>query len=341
MEGSRKKHGIWLGNQADGEGDLALPVRPIRRTVSSAGLPCVLPEPTIPPTPESPAHMSTLLTLHAFAKTNLWFRILGRREDNFHEVRTRMTLLSLADDLVFRSGRRKELVLTVEDADWTPEPGSRNLVEQAYDAFAAATGKKEPLQVHLVKRIPSGAGLGGGSSDAAAMLRGLNEITQAGLSPEALEEIAAPIGSDVPFFIRGRISDCSGRGECVVPVDDDWELPVVLFKPGFSVATPDAYGNWADSKEIPGVYYGPQLCPWGEMVNDLERPVFGKFPMLAELKMWLLDQPGVHAALLSGSGSSMVAILSRQDGGEALAAAARDTFGPDLWTYVGQTLASL
>lgn len=285
--------------------------------------------------------MSALHTLQAFAKTNLWLRIHGRRDDGFHEVSTRMTLLSLADELVFRPGTRDGIALTVEDADWIPEPGSRNLVEKAYDAFVEATGKKARLQVHLVKRIPSGAGLGGGSSDAAAMLRGLNELTRAGLSAEDLEVIAASLGSDVPFFIRGLISDCMGRGECLVPADDDWELPVVLVKPAFSVATPDAYRRWAASREIPGIYYGPQVCPWGEMINDLERPVFAKYPLLAEIKMWLLDQPGVHAALLSGSGACMLAILSRQDGGETLAASARDAFGPDIWTHVCQTLASI
>ena len=165
------------------------------------------------------------------------------------------------------------------------------------------------------KRFLPGAGLGGGSSDAASTLKALNELLETKLGLGELLDIAATIGSDVPFFLHGKLCECSGRGECVVPIDDDWELPIVLLKPAFGVATPDAYKRWQASTEIPGILYRPQLCPWGEMVNDLERPVFQKYPVLADMKMWLLDQPEVHAALMSGSGSTMLAVLSSQYGG--------------------------
>ncbi len=285
--------------------------------------------------------MNEHFSLNAHAKTNLFLRVTGRRDDGFHGIETRMTLVSLHDTLDVRPGRQgRGLELSVEGADWTPGKGERNLVEQAYDVYCGERGCRPDLQVTLVKRIPSGAGLGGGSSDAAAMLRALDRVTGAEEDMAALEEMAAGIGSDVAFFVRGRVSDCSGRGEVLKAIDGehDWILPVVLLKPGFAVATADAYSRWATSRELPGVAYRPQLCPWGEMVNDLERPVFEKFPLLAEMKSWLLGQPGVHAALLSGSGSAMLAVLSRQEGGEHLAAAARESFGEDLWTFVGHTL---
>jgi 4-diphosphocytidyl-2-C-methyl-D-erythritol kinase len=279
------------------------------------------------------------ITLAAHAKTNLSLRVLGKRDDGFHEVRTRMTPLSLADSLVIETrpgGQGFQFVM--EGADWTPKTGEENLVEKAARLFGEFTGRPVDARVVLHKRIPSGAGLGGGSSDAAATLRGLDHLLGTGLGDSALLGLAAAIGSDVPFFIHGKLCECSGRGECITPVDDDWELPVVLLKPAFGVSTPEAYGRWKDAGEIPGVLYAPQLCPWGEMVNDLERPVFAKYPVLARMKMWLLEQPETHAALMSGSGSTMLAILSTQHGGQVLAARAKEEFGPTLWTHVGQTI---
>ena len=281
----------------------------------------------------------TKLSLAAHAKTNLSLRVLGRRDDGFHEVRTRMVPLSLADTLEIEcrpEGRGFQLL--VEGADWTPKPGEENLVEKAARLFSEHTGRRIDARVVLKKRIPSGAGLGGGSSDAAATLRGLDHLLKTNLDEAALLHLAAAIGSDVPFFLHGKICECSGRGECITPVDDDWELPVVLLKPAFGVSTPDAYGRWKDAREIPGVLYAPQLCPWGEMVNDLERPVFSKYPVLARMKMWLLEQPETHAALMSGSGSTVLAILSTQHGGGTLVARAKEQFGPTLWTHVGQTI---
>ena len=279
------------------------------------------------------------LTLAAHAKTNLSLRVLGKREDGFHEVRTRMTPLSLADSLHIETlPKGCGLDLVVEHADWTPKAGEENLVEKAARLFREHTNRAVDARIVLEKAIPSGAGLGGGSSDAAATLRALDHLLGTELEEQTLLDLAAAIGSDVPFFIHGKPSDCSGRGECITPVDDDWELPVVLLKPAFGVSTPEAYGRWKDAGEIPGVLYAPQLCPWGEMVNDLERPVFAKYPVLARMKMWLLEQPGVHAALMSGSGSTMLAILSNQHGGEILAARAKEEFGATLWTHVGQTI---
>ena len=282
----------------------------------------------------------TSLTLEAHAKTNLSLRILGKRPDGFHELHTRITLLSLSDLLTVESlPEGPGFRLQVEDSDWEPKAGEKNLVESAWEGFSEAIGRRPDVSVRLRKRIPSGAGLGGGSSDAAAMLKALNALTGHPLDGAKLHEIAARLGSDVPFFLQGRMAECSGRGECIVPVDDDWELPVVLLKPAFSVATPEAYRRWTTSRELPGVCYVPQHCPWGEMVNDLERPVFEKYPVLADMKMWLLDQPEVHAALMSGSGSTLLAVLNNHTGGEALAERARREYGASLWTHVGQTFA--
>lgn len=275
------------------------------------------------------------LVLQPPAKTNLWLRITGKRDDGFHGIETRMVSLSLSDTLRIAPHPGETVSLTCDDT--TLPTDETNLVMKAVRALESRLDRKFGVRMHLEKTIPHGAGLGGGSSDAASALLGLNELFQLGLEKSVLSEIAATVGSDVPFFIEESVCDCSGRGEIVTSVEFPWELPVFLMKPAFGVPTGPAYGRWADSREIPGIPYAPQICPWGHMVNDLERPVFQKYLMLARMKEWLLDQPEVHAALLSGSGSSLLAVLTRNDRGRMLEERALRVFGPTTWTWVGHT----
>jgi 4-diphosphocytidyl-2-C-methyl-D-erythritol kinase len=193
--------------------------------------------------------------------------------------------------------------------------------------------------IHLEKRIPHGAGLGGGSSNAATVLQALNRLSGNVLTAAQLHEIAASLGSDVPFFLHGRACDASGRGEVLEPVSDfPWRLSLVLIKPPFGIATPWAYQRWAESLELKGVNYGPQECPWGEMVNDLERPVFQKWLMLPALKSWLIEQGESRAALMSGSGSTVFAVCHTEDGAELLARKAREFCGETSQVMVCSTL---
>lgn len=279
------------------------------------------------------------LTLQAPAKTNLWLKITGKRDDGFHGIDTRMVPLSLADQLEITSLPEKYGVsLTCNDPSLPLGPD--NLVMKAVRAIEERTGRSLGARIHLEKHIPHGAGLGGGSSDAAATIRGLNQLFELGLDHSTQAEIAAGFGSDIPFFCWETVCDCQGRGEIVNPVDFAWELPVFLMKPAFGVPTGPAYGSWESSREIRGIPYVPQLCAWGAMVNDLERPVFQKFLLLARMKKWLLDQSEVHATILSGSGSCLLAILTRNDRGQALQERAMQTFGPSTWTWIGHTLRS-
>jgi len=164
----------------------------------------------------------------------------------------------------------------------------------------------------------------------AAAMRGLNTLHNAGLTKQRMAELLAEIGSDIPFFVYGRVCDCEGRGENVTPVDWDYDVGMLLLKPSFGVSTPAAYEAWLGAEEIPGVDYSAQKMSWGEMVNDLEKPVFMKHRFLAEMKMWLLAQPEVEAAMMSGSGSTFMAILSRSDA-DAVLARARNELDPTLW----------
>ncbi len=278
---------------------------------------------------------SSVLTLSASAKINLWLRVTGKRDDGYHEVETRLCPISLADEISLSKRPDKAVKLTCSDA--TVPTDESNLALRALRAFESATGTRSGWDIHLEKRIPHGAGLGGGSSDAAAMLRGLNELGGSPLNAPQLSELAAALGSDVPFFLQEAVCDAIGRGEKVQPVEFPWRLPIVLIKPSFNIPTPWAYHRWAESRELPGALYAPQLCEWGNMVNDLERPVFEKWTLLPTLKTWLLDQPETRAALMSGSGSTLFAIARSGADAAALAERAKVFCGGATWVQVAET----
>ena len=271
-------------------------------------------------------------TLKAPAKLNLSLRVLGKRDDGFHEIDTLMVKLpGLTDELEFTDADDFSF-----NSDDPSVPGDdRNLVVKAARAFEAAAGIRCRCSISLKKIIPHGAGLGGGSSDAAMTLLGLNRLHNHPLGVETLHQLAAPLGSDIPFFLTTGACRCTGRGEKIEPVPSPPALSVLLLKPSFGVETPDAYKRWKQSFELPGVNYTPQDVQGISLINDLERPVFGKHRFLAELKQWLLERKETAAALMSGSGSTLFAVL--HDGADAtiVAAAARAELDPSLWHWAG------
>ncbi|MDQ3546439.1 MAG: 4-(cytidine 5'-diphospho)-2-C-methyl-D-erythritol kinase [Verrucomicrobiota bacterium] len=275
------------------------------------------------------------MQLFAPAKINLSFKILRRREDGFHEIETLMAPISLVDELTIEPNESGEGIAFTTD-DPTLPPGEENLVVRAARSFFGAINQEPRVRIALWKKIPNGAGLGGGSSDAASILHGLNELHGRPLPPAHLTTLAAALGSDVPFFLAQGAARCRGRGEIVEPVEPLPPLALLLLKPEFGVPTPWAYRQWLDSRELPGIDYGPQQV--GDIIfqNDLERPVFEKHLFLARMKGWLREQPEVAAALLSGSGSTMFAVLREAAEAEALANRARAELDPKLWTAVAK-----
>ncbi len=272
------------------------------------------------------------MKITAPAKVNLFLRVIRRRDDGFHEIETRMAPLSLCDELSLEMRESGGLQFSCSNPDLPADES--NLVVRAVRALEKRAGRQLNLAIHLTKRIPLGAGLAGGSSDAASTLRGVNQICELGLETGEIREIAAQLGSDVPFFLHGGVCDCRGRGEIVEPVPFPHRLRLLLVKPGFGVSTLWAYQNWRDSCEIPGATYKSQPQTWGNLENSLERPVFAKFPLLADLKSWLLARPEVEAALMSGSGSTTFAILRGEGENSELEADLRAEFGAELWTAV-------
>lgn len=276
----------------------------------------------------------TPLTLQAPAKLNLSLKIVRKRDDGFHEIDTLMVKLPcLADTLEFREAG--EFSFSCDDPTVPGDEG--NLVVKAVRAYEEVAKIRCKCSISLKKIIPHGAGLGGGSSDAATTLLGLDRLHDFKLRAAALHEIASSLGSDIPYFLTSGASRCTGRGEVITPFSTLPALPVLLLKPSFSVPTPDAYGRWKRSLQIPGIGYSQQNVQGVMIENDLERPVFEKHRFLAELKQWLLNRDETSAALMSGSGSTVFAILKDPADALSLAEAARATLDPGLWHWAGFT----
>ena len=266
------------------------------------------------------------------AKINLSLRVLGKRADGFHEIESLMVPLSsadLSDVLYFEPAEAYGLRCD--------EPGvpldESNLITMAVRKFEQSIGRPCHWQITLEKKIPHGAGLGGGSSDAATTLLALNELENGGFSNDQLADMGASFGSDVPFFIYQQACMVKGRGEIIEPVlrSDSSGQSLLLLKPYFGVSTPDAYRHCLDAREVTGVDYTAQKMPWGEIINDLEKPVFYKHRFLAEMKLWLLQQNEVEAAMMSGSGSTMMAFLSDSKFSNDVIVRARQELDPGLW----------
>jgi 4-diphosphocytidyl-2-C-methyl-D-erythritol kinase len=269
------------------------------------------------------------------AKINLSLKILGRRKDGFHEIETLISPISLVDKIdIERQSRWIDF-----SCDDPTLPGSdENLVVRAAKAFFEKTKITGGVGIKLHKTIPHGAGLGGGSSDAATTLRVLNQLFETKLSPEELATLASTIVSDVAFFLFESAAVCKGRGEIVDPTKLKKKLSILLLKAGFSVSSGWAYSRWQDSKEIPGISYQPQNFDGQGFVNDLERPVFEKFVFLAQLKEWLRKQAEVGAALMSGSGSTVFAVMRENVDVDSVAERAREELDREIWSCKAETL---
>ncbi len=269
------------------------------------------------------------------AKINLSLKILGRRDDDFHEIETLMVPISLCDEMKIE---KNEGGIEFRCDDPSVPMSDDNLVIRAAKSFFVATKLEPAVSIELKKKIPHGAGLGGGSSDAATTLLTLNQLFEANLTRDELSKLGATTGSDTPFFIFESPAICRGRGELVAPVRLSGKLSILLLKPNFAVPTEWAYSRWQHSREIPDVSYLPQEFGGQTFVSDLERLVFEKFVFLAHMKMWLLKQPEVGAALMSGSGSTVFAVLRPNADIDLLAKRAKSELDPELWTYACETL---
>lgn len=276
-------------------------------------------------------------------KINLLLNILGRRPDGFHELETVMQPVPLFDELEFtRTSGTLELTC---DQPGLPCDGS-NLVVRAGRAFGEAAGIMDGVRLHLRKRIPMEAGLGGGSGNAATTLLGMNELFDRPLRVEQLQQLAAGLGSDVPFFLQSSPALATGRGESIEPLPAFPRLQgltLVLLHPGFGISTPWAYrtlarfpdalnGRPGRARElIRALEAGTESNHWGALLyNSLEAPAFWKHPVL-ELYVEAFKELGASGALMSGSGSTVFAWFAQRAAAEQALETFRGRYGAAFW----------
>lgn len=263
----------------------------------------------------------------AHAKINLFLRVLRRREDGYHEIQSLVCPISLADEVRVRPADR----LRVQVGGQASALGGLNLALVAALALADGCPDAGGALVEIDKRIPVAGGLGGGSADAAAALRALNDLWGCGVDLSDLEGIAERIGSDVPAMLRDEPLLMSGRGERLAPAEvATYHWALVRF--GFGVRSPDAYRWW----DLDGGRSGPEpdallaaaaggdaQALGGHLFNDLEAPVFSRHPELDAAKRRLIGA-GAFGAVMSGSGSSVLGLAGDAEHARELAAGFED-----------------
>jgi 4-diphosphocytidyl-2-C-methyl-D-erythritol kinase len=289
--------------------------------------------------------MSMRLEKNSPCKVNLLLNILGRRADGYHELETVMHPVKFCDVLSFeRTSGGVEL--TCSDARLPVD--ARNLAHRAATAFLQAAGIAEGARIHLEKRIPLAAGLGGGSGNAATTLLGLNELFGEPLSMEKLHELAAGLGSDINFFLQTGAALATGRGEKIEPLGELAAMRGAVFlliHPGFGISTAWAYQNLGRfpealngrpgrARQLVSKLQAVSVAAAGrEFYNSLESPALEKFPLLALFQEWLREN-GAAAMLMSGSGSTTFAIFEKRALAEASLEGFRTKFGETNWTVV-------
>jgi len=277
-------------------------------------------------------------------KVNLLLNILGRRPDGFHELETVMQPVNLCDEVAFERSE-SGILLTCNEPSLPTD--ADNLVHRAATAFFQRGGITAGVRIHLDKKIPMAAGLGGGSGNAATTLLALNDLFERPLAAEALQEIAARLGSDIPFFLQSDPAVAVGRGEKVTSLPAFRALQggaFLLVHPGFGIATAWAYKELA---RFPAALHGQpgraakliSLLDAGdlrkasrEFYNSLEAPALDKYPWLAVLQDFLREN-GAAAVLMSGSGSTTFAIVGDLCTAQELEGRVQEKFGR-CWTAV-------
>jgi 4-diphosphocytidyl-2-C-methyl-D-erythritol kinase len=252
------------------------------------------------------------------AKINVFLRITGRRPDGYHLLDSLMVPISLCDEIQIETEieteKEKENHITLRCSDPTLSADETNLAYKAAALLCKEACVQARVAINLRKRIPAGAGLGGGSSDAAAVLKGLNTLLSLGFDEPRLCSLAARLGADVPFFIPCRPARVQGIGEILAPLPAFPPTWFVVIVPPFGVSTPWAYRRFdelppltdtiGDISLIPGQWPTQQI-----LLNDLERAVIPEYPLIGEFKTKLM-QLGAEAALMSGSGSSVFGMFA-------------------------------
>lgn len=281
------------------------------------------------------------MQIRAFAKINLYLAIVGKRTDGYHDVESVLVRLpDLFDSLTVEHNPGGGIVLSCEGL---AVPCDRtNLVWRAAEEFSEAAGINADWRVHLAKQIPIAAGLGGGSSDAAATLLAMRQLSGAGTGEAELRAIGSRLGADVPFFLCDGPCIARGIGDVLSAIPAGTPVPVVLINPRFPVSTAWAY-NTVTAQTGPGLapmlealVSGEPSQVAGAVYNGFEEIVFAKFPLL-EMIAESARAAGALCVRLSGSGATLFAVLESIDAAGPVCRALEQQFGDMLWLWCGWT----
>lgn len=268
------------------------------------------------------------LIINSPAKINFGLFITEKREDGFHNIETVFYPLGLKDEIIIREC--DHLLVETDNPDLNRDIES-NLMTKAVRLLEQATGRELPCRITLKKQIPMGAGLGGGSSNAASVLLGLNDLFGLDLSKEELKKLGLELGSDVPFFIHPYPSVGKGRGELLTEIDLELKGTIVVVNPGIHVATGAAYKSCKPAKAAVDLMElnGRKIMDFKELrgvvKNDFEVTVFREHPMIAELKNKFYEA-GAEFSLMSGSGSTVFGIFAEPGKAESFSAALQQEY---------------
>lgn len=279
----------------------------------------------------------TKVNIKAYAKINLALDVLGKREDGYHEVSMIMQGIQLHDSITIEKNISQEIILTCNNKEL--ENGPANLAYQAA-SLILHNYSISGVHIHIHKRIPVAAGLAGGSTDAAAVLLGINELFQLKLSLDSLREYAAMLGSDIPFCIEPQTAIAMGRGEKVERLQYCPKLCMVLFKPPFGVSTKDAYAHLHNIEIVkrPNIKRMIRALEennlseiYDNMINVLE---FATFDLHPDLYKWSneIRELGAQKVMMSGSGPTLIAFVNNIDEAEELASLWRAKYKWDVIT---------
>lgn len=252
--------------------------------------------------------MSSIIKIKAPAKINLRLEVLAKRPDGYHELQMIMLAIDLSDEIEI--SQAENLSVSCNDPNLLTDQS--NLVTKAARAFEKLTGQKVKARIRLTKNIPVAAGLGGGSSDAAATLKGLNRFYKTGLNETQLEKLGVTIGADVPFFIKPGHKIARGIGEKLSPFALDSELSLVLINPGFGVSTAEIYQKIQLTSSLIQTNVPSSLKGIMQVVcllrNDLEPIVASNHSEIDEIKTFL-KEAGCAGTMMSGSGPTIFGIF--------------------------------
>ena len=253
------------------------------------------------------------MTIFPNAKINIGLDIIEKRSDGFHNLETVFYPVKLFDSIDFCTADNGKEVFTLSGIQ-IPEDGKKNLVERALEILRKKF-EIPPLKINLFKKIPFGAGLGGGSSDAAFFLKALNDFFKLGLSRQELVSTASVLGSDCAFFIDGKPKFASGRGEIMQDAPFlDSKYEIMIIKPEFEISTAFAYSKVKPEKPQTSLFenYLKPVTEWKDLIkNDFEKFLFPFYPRLAALKQKLYDCGAVYASM-TGSGSALFALYDEK-----------------------------